>query len=349
MRSRYCSCSDEQPAAILAKSMLRLGISRISDWTGSAVDFVALGLARFCQANGLATASRVFPETCIGLLDEIADLSEYERGQSENVEPSSRLFLMVNYEQAAMVQIGPTLALLGLIHERLPAAFFVVLAENLWRWMTVYDFRVAEDYAKEQMLFLDEEELNESFYPEVQDARPDCLKKLPSYASAVRLLEEVQPHMRDSRVKQLVDACLTMDGIGAHYKRAWPYLLRDRIPEMDNYLEHTDEPGPGALIVFEEEDLLEACFTEQMQYLGQEYAIGSSLMMLLDLALDQESLDKDVKASFDYLGAMVRSLASASRLIEMIRGIYDEDLRQHRSKPGVQAQSSTPGVRGEQL
>src|SRR5579859_7955392 len=127
VRLRYCSRTEEQPAAILGKSMLRLGISRVNDWTGSAVDFVQVGLARHCQANGTSVVSRVFPEAYIRLLDEIVQLNEYERNQSETVGPSSRIFLSVNYDQAAMVPIGPTLRLLGSVHERLSAAFFTVL------------------------------------------------------------------------------------------------------------------------------------------------------------------------------------------------------------------------------
>src|SRR5579859_7299487 len=111
----------------------------------------------------------------------------------------------------------------------------------------------------------------------------------------------------DARTRQLLSHCLTLHEHGAGYEHAWPYDLRDKVPEMEDYLEHTDEPGPGALIVFDEDDLVEACFTEQMQYLGQDNPIGSSLMLFIDLNQDSESLDRAVKASFDRLGAMVRS------------------------------------------
>jgi hypothetical protein len=327
--------------------MLRLGISRVSDWTGSAVDFVQQGLARYCRVNDLPAASRVFPEAYIRLLDELVELSEYERTQSEIVGPSTRMFITVNYDQAAMVQIGPTLTLLSSIHERLPAAFFVVFADNLWRWMSVYDFRTAENYADDQINFLDEEELKESFYLQVKRARPRCLHKLPPYSSAVRLLKNVLPELGDSRSAQLLQHCLAMHEHGMPYEHPWPYHLRDKVPEMDDYLENTDEPGPGALIVFDENDLVEACFTEQMQYLGQDHPLSASLMMLINLDQEAESLDNDVEASFVFVGAMVRSLASASLLIERIRGIYDEDLRQRGIKQELPAKPGAAGVRGE--
>ena len=52
LRSRYCSRWDEEPAAHLGKSLLRLGICRAEDWSGSAVDFVERGFRRFCKQNG---------------------------------------------------------------------------------------------------------------------------------------------------------------------------------------------------------------------------------------------------------------------------------------------------------
>jgi hypothetical protein len=347
VRLRYCSKCDEQPAAVLAKSMLRLGISRVSDWSGSSVDFVARGLARYSRVNGGETVSRVFPELYLRFLDDLMERTEYERSQAEGTGPSSRFFVHVNYDQAAMVQIRPALEFLSSIHEDLPGAFFVVLTHNLWRWMSVYDFRRARSYAKEQIHFLEDEELKESFYPQVKNARPNCLKRLPKYGAAVRLLNANLPTLGNPRASQLLKHCLSMHEHGAKYEHAWPYLLHDEVPEIEDYLEHTDEPGPGALIVFDEDDLIEACFNEEMQYLGQDHFIGASLMMVIDLSQPSKYLDARVKACFDYLGAMVRSLAAASALIEMIRGIYDEDVRQRGIKQGLPAQPSPAGLRGE--
>ncbi len=347
VRLRYCSRSDEQPAAILAKSMLRLGISRISDWSGSAVDFVARGVARYCRDNGSEKVSRVFPELYLRFIDELMEMSEYERSQTETVGPSTRIFMHVYHGEVEMVQIGPALVLLSSIHEDLPGAFFVVLAHNLRRWMRVYDFQSASSFAKEEMHFLDEEELKESFYPQVKKVRPACLRRLPKYRAAVRLLEAKVPTIKDPRASQLVKDCLRMHEHGTKFTSAWPYLLRDEVPEIEDYLENTDEPVPGALIVFDQDDLIGACFNEEMQYVGQDQSIGATLMMVIDLSQESEALDARVKACFDYVGAMVRSLAAGSALIEKIRGIYDEDLRKRGFKQALPAQPSPAGLRGE--
>jgi len=328
--------------------MLRVGISRVSDWTGSAVDFVATGLARFCRRHGLPQVSRVFPESSIRLVDEMIELSEYDRMQAEVAE-RKKMFLMVDYHQSAIAPIGATLAHLEAIDTKLPAAFFMAFSRNLSRWMRVYDFRDAEDYASRCMDMLEEGELAESFFPDVRSSRPKCLAKLPTYQYAIRLLRRILPEVKDRRVATLLRGCLQMHKEGDGRDTKVPWEQRDIYPEMEDYVENTDEPGPGAFIVFEENDLIEACFIEQMQYLGQEYPISSSLMLVIDLSKDEESIDREVRHAFNHLAAMVRSLAAASPLIEMIRGIYDEHLRQGRHESGVHTQPGAAGVRQEQL
>jgi hypothetical protein len=137
IRPRYCSRSDDRPAAVIALSMLRLNIAQLGDWNGSAVDFISKALARFCRSHGLDTVSRVFQESSIRILDEILEQSEYDRSVSGDREQSSRMFLMVDYDQSAMLQIGPTLSLLHGCDKNLPAAFYQVVATNLRRWARV--------------------------------------------------------------------------------------------------------------------------------------------------------------------------------------------------------------------
>jgi|SRR5579872_4198298 len=348
VRPSYCSKSDEQPAVQLALSMFRLGIARVADWNGSAVDCVSKALARFSRNHGLATASRVFPESTIRLLDDLVERSEYQLALSGDAEPSSRFFLMVDYCQAAMVQVGPALSLLAKLHKDLPAAFYRAFTYNLARWMWVYDFQDAEEYAEDEMKMMegDEEGLKESFLPQVKSARPAFLNDLPEYEVAVQCLVELRPRCRYTRMSSLIHECLELHHCGDSHDTKWPSRLRDKVPEMEDYLENTDGPGPGALIVFQENDLIEACFSEQTQHIGQNYPIGSSLMLLLDLEEGSDALDQEVAAAFTYLAAMLRSLSCATRIIETIREIYDADLRKCRLDSGVQAEQGASGIRG---
>lgn len=248
MRPSYCSRSDEQPAVQLLLSMFRLGIARMTDWNGSAVDAVSKALARFCRDHGITRVSRVFPESTIRLLDDLVERSEYELIQSADSDPSSRMFLMVDYCQAAMVQIGPTLALLEQIHKDLPGAFYRVFTTNLGRWMWVYDFHDAEEYAEDELKMMegDEEGLKESFLPQVKSARPAFLNDLPEYEAALEYLSEFQRRCCHTQARLMICECLELHRWGDGHEAKWPSRLRDKVPEMEDYLENTDGPGPGA-------------------------------------------------------------------------------------------------------
>ena len=343
---RYCSQSDDQTAAKLALSMVRLGISRADDWKGSVVDFIARGLARVCRQNGSEKIARVFAEAGVRFTDEILQRNEIERSQSEDSD-DSKMIVLVDYEQAAMIPIGPTLACLAAVHEALPSAFYQVFSANLSRWMRVYDYRDAQFYADEQEHMLDEQELKESFYPEVAKARPSCLANLPEYEEAITFLQSAERKIKATPAARIVRLSLSMHEKGHRHEPAWPSRLRDALPELEEYFECTDEPGPGSLIVFDEEDLIEACFTEEMRYLGQNYSIGSTLMLLIRLNESPALLDQQVKAIFDYIAALLQVLSDATEVIEIIRGIYCEDLRQRRMESGVPTEEGATAVRRE--
>jgi hypothetical protein len=58
-------------------------------------------------------------------------------------------------------------------------------------------------------------------------------------------------------------------------------------------------------------------------------------------------LDDEVRRVFDYLGAMLKSLASGAKIIELIREVGDEYLRDHRLKSGVPVEPGAAAVRQE--
>jgi len=323
--------------------MVRLGFCEVDDWKGNAVDFVRSGLNRFCCKHRIEVVSEVFPESQVLLTDDLSERIGDERG------PSSRLFVLVDYQGVAMVQAGRTLELLGCQDANLPRAFFQVLAANLGRWMRTYDYRDAEHYAENQIEWLDEDELKESFYPQVPQARPACLKDLPDYDEAVKFLKKSLVNGGSGEVAELLRLCLRMHAEGCKYDLAYPAKLCQEIPEIEDYIESTDDPLPGALIVAEEGDLTEACFTEEIQYLGQENWISASLMLAINLDQGALEIDRNVMKVFDHLGAMLRSLAVAAKLIQTMRRLYDGSCSPRGPEPGIQAEAGAPAVRGEWL
>lgn len=352
IRWRYCSRWDEQPAAQLGKSLLRLGICHTKDWSGSAVDFVEHGFKRFCRTNGAEDANKVWAGD-LRIMDHQFDLTEREKQQAtaDMEAPAQVLYLVGDYSAAASIPIGPTWSYLEREHELLPAALYRVLVDNLWTWMRVYDYCAALEHAEMWMDGMDEEELKESFYPKVKENIPECLRRASKliYSKAHRLLEEIQPKLRGSIARQLISEVLDMHAHGKGHEHAWPGKLADHMPGLEDFLSDADGYGPGCVITWHEDDEISACFDEEMSTLGQNGPIEPSIMLMMRLDQPMDSLDAQVKHVFDYAGAMLRSLASGAKAIEIIREIYDEHLRKHRLKPGVQIKPSAAGLREEQL
>src|SRR5882672_9223506 len=134
----YCTRTDEQLAAQLSKSLLRLGICNACDWSGSALDLVERGFKRFCRANGADDAKKIWDgELRITDCQFDSDGSYPGPFDPEPERESDVLYLVGDFNSAASVPIGPTLEMLRLEHEGLPKAFFEVFTENLYKWMRV--------------------------------------------------------------------------------------------------------------------------------------------------------------------------------------------------------------------
>jgi len=330
--------------------LLRLGICRAEDWSGSAVDFVERGFTRFAKAHGAEEAAKVW-EGNLRIMDYPFYLSELERNQSQADmdQPTDVLYLLGEYTAAASIPIGPTLTVLEREHERLPAAFYALLTHNLGTWMRVYDYDRALWCAEMWLEGVDEEEANESFYPKVAQKIPECLRKPKRMAArtAVRFLKTIQEKLRTSVARQLVRHVLDMETYREEREHAWPGKLTDQVPGLEQFLSDADEPGPGCLITWHEDDEINACFDEEMQVLGQNAPMEPSILMTMAINKSADEVDADVRRIFGYAGAMLRSLASAAKVVVIIRDIYDEHLRRNRLKSGLQVEAGPAGVRGE--
>lgn len=334
--------SDNQPTMKFALSMMRLGMIRLGDWKGNVASLIHKGLTRYCEAQGLREAKKVFAEGTIGFIDELSELDCYTQMGTVRQQASGQMLLAVYYAHSAMVPIGPTLKAFRAVNESLADAFYEVVRHNLGRWMRTYDYTDALCLAERQIEMMDESEAKESYYPDVENQCKQWMpRKLPSYKRSVKFLQASMSHLKCDDLKRLIALVLKMHEHGKKYETAWPSHLCEVVPGMQDFLDNTDQPGPGVLIAFEEDDLVNACFDEEMQYLGNDYAIGPSLMLMVDLTQPDKALDAQVKRMFAHVGAMLRSLSVGAELILSLRKINDEDLRRRRLEPRVQ---TGPGV-----
>jgi len=352
IRWRYCSRWDEQPAAELGKSFLRLGICRIEDWSGSAVDFIERGFRRFAKANGADEAKRVWAGE-LRIADYLYPLSEPERNQLEVDSDGSveKLFLIGEYEAAASIPIGAALADLEREHPLLPAAFYKILVHNLWKWMRVYDYSDAVEHSELWLSGLDEDSEAETVYRKVKERIPPCLAQSSSLSenNARKILQEISSSLRDLASRQLVQHLLESDDLGRGFEHPWAGALLKRFPEIEELLDGADGCGPGCLISWHENDEIQACFDEEMRSIGQEGPLEPPIVLAIPLRGSVRERDNAVKEILAYAAAMLQCLAKAAKIVEMIREIDDEHLRQHRLQPGIPAQPGSAGLREEQL
>jgi hypothetical protein len=330
-------------------ALQRLGICRPIDWSGSAVDFVERGFNRFCRQNGAVEAKKVWVGD-LRIADTLFELTEQERNQIEagSDESIPRLFLIADYEAAASIPIGATLARLEVEHHLLPAAFYRIFTTNLYKWMRVYEYVDAQEHAEMWMEDLNDEELETSVYRKLDHEIPDCIKKYSKalkYNKARVLLETLRP--RTALARELVHHVLEMDARGQGHEHKWPGRLKEQdVPGIGDWLMDAESSRPGCLITWHENDAINACFDEEAQHMGEN---GPCLPnVALPIKLDQPgTLDNQVRKMLDHAGAMLRSLASASKVVEIVRELYDEYLHKHRLEPGLPPEPSASGVRDE--
>jgi len=285
------------------------------------------------------------------ITDSLFELTEQERNQVETGREgmTDHLYLVGDYEAAASIPIGATLARLQAAHNLLPVAFYEVLTTNLYKWMRVYDYLDAQEHAEMWMEDLSDEELEASTYRKVDMEIPACIKrhsKTLKYRTARNLLREIQPHT--SVARELVRHLLEMEAHGQGHEHAWPGQISEKdVPGIETWLSDAEYSRPGCLITWYENDAINACFDEEAQHMGENGPCQPNVALPIHLNKPAKELDEEVRRVFDHASAMLRSLASAAKIVELIRDLYDENLREHRLEPGLPAEPGTTGVRDE--
>jgi hypothetical protein len=292
----------ERAAIRLAQVLLELNLADPSDWRRvrrDPTDFVQATLNRWIDLHGGKAIRRRF---CLRLtVSEVVD--EYlEAGESD---PDGRgLYLFLHPDSAAFVVAGPTLELLGREHPRLPATFYRLLAGALNTWVRAYDHVDAEDHVA-MLRECAEGEEEEYEIADVATSVPVYLKQKPL---GLRTLRRMATQARGEGVKALLAAALELEGTSGLVPRP------EVTDEMREQLMDTNPPLPAALVVFAENDLVEAQFEDESQSWGEASSEPNLILPLS--AFDHES----IRSAFHTLAVVCRTLAAASRLIDLMPG-----------------------------
>lgn len=296
--------ADDREVIALAEILVKSGIAVAEDWEKSGKDatkYLLLTLERWIRNHGGAAMDRRF-DLELTLSDRLVDYSE-ERG------PRDTLYLIVDPDGAAFVLLNPVLELLTKIHPRLPATFFRHFVGSLNRWVRVYDYRDAEERVDMLREWYEGEENPEQYeVPDVEACTPRCLKEA---SLSLRSLRDLNRKIRSREVKALVTALLELCGIARRAKR--PEFTED----MGEQLMDSNPALPCLLAAFAPSDPVVGCFDDEAQT-AMETTPQPNLIIPLKIS-DSASVCR----GFRTLGVACETLASASRLIDLMPGNED--------------------------
>ena len=143
---------------------------------------------------------------------------------------TDHLYLVGDYEAAASIPIGATLARLEAEHHLLPVAFYEVLTTNLYKWMRVYDYVDAQEHAEMWMEDLSDEEVGSIGLSQSRYGNPglyqEALPRPSNTGEPGTLLREIQPHT--SVARELIRHLLEMDAHGQGHEHAWPGQISEK-------------------------------------------------------------------------------------------------------------------------
>lgn len=292
------SYGGERLAAQLAQHLLTLDLGDAVDWTKSKrdpVEFVRLTLERFTATHGGAEVQQQF-DLSVTLSTEVLDC------YTEEQNPSTEMFLTIEPSSAAYVILNPTLMLLGLIHDRLPATFIDLFQSALCRWVRVYDYRDAEERVSTLQDWATEDD-EDSVIPDVASSIPKSVRRKPLTNSALDRLE-----IKDALARRIMDAATRLKNISEQAQRP---VLDEHVCEA---MMDANPPLPAMLMVFEPHDAVEGMFDEESQTMNE--LTPEPNVVLPFRADDPES----IQSAFGCFRVLCQTLAMASTLITLIPG-----------------------------
>lgn len=329
-----------RPLAAVGKRLVQHGHVRPSQWNGQVFDLVETGFRECLQRHGLSATNRVWSGS-FDLSDCIGD--SYDPRMEDGGEDLPYLFLTVDYSSAAFVPMAATLEWLENRQTGLAAAFYVVFTRALQSHMRVYDYDEATQHAEYASEGMEQEELQQSFYPDVETSLPDCLRDRPARETAVRFLKR----MADAtypEVKELIASVLQMHLVSQNLARLWKWQP-EGLPNLDD-MGDFDSPVPGCLVCWQEDDPIYACFDE---YSANAYEVGPMPNLCLPIPLNwpTQRLERRIDQVLEMAALVVECLAAATPVIETIREQSDEHLRQHRRQSTPSPPAGTADLRDD--
>jgi hypothetical protein len=296
--------ADDREVIGLAETLVQSDIALPEDWERSGRDptkYVLLILERWIRDHGATAIARRF-DLDLTLGDRLVEYSE-ERAQA------GLLYLIVDPESAAFVLLNPTVELLEQAHPSLPTTFFTHFVGSLNRWVRVYDYRDAQERVEMLREWREgEENADQDELPDVDGCTPKSFQERTLSSQSLRRLA---PAIHDASVRALIAGLLELCAISKHAKRL------DFTEDMGEQLMDSNPPLPCLLAAFSPGDAVVGCFDDESET-AMEVTPQPNVVIPLRLS-DAVS----VRQGFRTLGILCRTLAAASRLIDLMPGNQD--------------------------
>jgi hypothetical protein len=187
-------------------------------------------------------------EYCCEVRDDIGT------GYWRNAAPGDgKLTAMFELQACGYLKIGAALAALEEQERFLGAAFYFLLRRSLYHWIRIYDHTDAEFYNEQLHEWMEQDDpQNRDAYefPSVEEAIPEPVRAAEdwTYPNARRLLRRHLQGPHSMWIRKL----LTLHRLSR---------LKGQIARFEG--EYDDPPVPSLLLVFRENDAIQACFDHE--------------------------------------------------------------------------------------
>jgi hypothetical protein len=215
-------------------------------------------------------------------------------------------------------------AALDALEEREPflgAAFYFLLRRSLYRWIRIYDHTDAEAYNEQLQEWMeqDEPESRDAYeFPKVDEAIPEPVRTVKDWTcpSARRLLRQ---HLQ-----------------GPHSKWIQKLLTLHRLSRLKGQFmrfegEYDDPPVPSLLLVFRENDAVEACFDHESERYNEATNEPSCAICF------RPEIGEESDAALRTMAIFLRVNMELAGLMTLLNGMEEKHAgqREHRTEPSL--------------
>ena len=221
------------------------------------------------------------------------------------------------------LKIGAALDALEEQERFLGAAFYFLLRRSLYRWIRIYDHTDAECYNEQlhEWMEQDEPESRDAYeFPAVDEAIPEPVRTAKdwTYPSARRLLRR---HLQGPH-SVWIQKLLTLHRLSR---------LKGQVMRFEG--EYDDPPVPSLLLVFRENDAIQACFDHESERYNETTNEPSCAVCF------RPEVGEEFDAALRTMAIFLRVNMELAGLITLLNDMEEKHAgqREHRTEPSLRA------------